>query len=71
MKCIHFYHLEYSDYYLHSHYYTHNVLTDISFGLLKVFYVELRSSQNFELNPLFNPWGQTVLIPLTMTGYNC
>ena len=29
------------------------------------------SSQNFELNPLFNPRGWTVLIPLTMTGYKC
>ena len=30
-----------------------------------------QSIQNLELNPLFNPWGFILLIPLTMVGYKC
>ena len=28
-------------------------------------------TENFEPDPLFNPQELIVLIPLTMTGYNC
>ena len=28
-------------------------------------------SRNFELRPLLNPWGSSVLIPLAITGYKC
>ena len=36
-------HLESSDYYLHLHCYSHNVLADICFSLFQVLYVKLRS----------------------------
>ena len=37
------YHLEYSDYCLHSHFYSQNVSADVSFSLLQFFIFELRS----------------------------
>ena len=45
----------------------------MNFGLLQVFYVELKSPfpQNLELNPLFEPQGEIVPVILTMIGYKC
>ena len=43
MKLYNFYHLESSDYCFHLHFYSPNVLADISFSLLQVFYVKLGS----------------------------
>ena len=37
-----FYHLEYSENSLYLHYYTYNVSADTPFGLLQVYYVELK-----------------------------
>ena len=55
MNC---YCLEYSDNWLHLYCYNHNVSADTSFGLLRVFHVELGGpTQNLELNPLFEPQG--------------
>ena len=42
MKLDNFYNLEFSNYCLHLYCYIHNVLADVSFGLLQVFLVELR-----------------------------
>ena len=50
-----FYFLEFEDFCLHLH--THNVLADMSFGLLPVFHVKL-GRLHLELNPLFNPQGK-------------
>ena len=40
-----FYHLVYSDYCLHPYFYICKVLANVSFGLLQVFHVKLRSLQ--------------------------
>ena len=40
MKSDNFYHIEYSDYHLHLHCYTHNVSANMSFGLLQVFHAK-------------------------------
>ena len=49
-------HLEYSDY-CHLNCYTHNILANMSFGLLQVFHVELRSLQWTLNRTLYLIWG--------------
>ena len=70
MKLDNFYHLEYSDYWPHLYCYTHNVLADISFSLLQVFHVKLRS-QHKTLNWILYLIHRGRLFQLckTMTGY--
>ena len=53
MKLDNFYHLEYSDYCLHLYCYIHKILTDMTFGLLQVFHIKLRSLHRISNGTLY------------------
>ena len=66
------YNFEYSDYWPHLYCYTVNVLVDISFGLLQVFYVELGSLYRISNWTLYLiRGGRLFQCLLTMTRYKC
>ena len=66
-----FYHSGFSDYCLHLYYNIHNVLANMSSGLLQVSYWTWERTWNFEPCLLFNPQELLALIWLTITRYKC